>query len=92
MNSSSTFSNSKNLPVLLDQRVLGLDEDAHERLAVEVRHRADDRQAADELGDEPELQQVLGQHLPEQLADVLVLRAADVGAEADALARRRGSR
>ena len=40
---------------LADERVLRLGEHAHEHLAVELAHRADDRQAADELGDEPEL-------------------------------------
>src|SRR5207237_1511656 len=69
------------LAVLLHQGVLGLDEDAHERLLVEVRHGADDRQAADELGDQTELQQVLGQDLGEDDAEVLLVRAANVGAE-----------
>ena len=72
------------LLVLTQQRVLRLDEDPHQRVVVEVVHRADDREPADELGDEPELQEVLGEHLAEELADVLVLGAADVGAEADA--------
>ena len=36
--------------------------------------RGDDRQAADELGDQAVLHQVLGQHLAEELADVLLLR------------------
>ena len=47
---------------------------------------ADDRQAADELGDEAELEQVLGQDVAEQVAEVLLAGLADVGAEADALA------
>ena len=72
------------LLVLLEQRVLRLDEDAHERVLVEVVHRADDRQPADELGDEPELQQVFGQDAGEQPADVLLVGLADVGAEANA--------
>src|SRR5437588_1502235 len=74
------------LVVLLHQRVLRLDEDAHERFLVEVRHRADDGQPADELGDQPELEEILGKHLRQDRAEVLLLRAADVGAEADALA------
>src|SRR5205823_243862 len=74
------------LAVLLDQRVLGLDEDADQRFLVEVGHRADDRKAADELGDETELEEVLGQHLGQDRAEVLLLRTADVGAEADPLA------
>src|SRR5262245_53184108 len=43
------------LAVLLRQGVLRLDEDLHERLAVEAVHRTDHRQAADELGDQAEL-------------------------------------
>ena len=46
---------------------------------------ADDRQTADELGDEPELQQVLGQHPGEQLAHVPLVLALDLRAEAHAL-------
>ena len=73
------------LLVLLHQRVLRLDEDAHERVLVEVVHDADDREAADELGDEPELEEVLGQHVGEQARRAPgVVAAADVGAEADA--------
>src|SRR5258708_998209 len=45
--------------VLLHERVLGLGEDANDVLLVEVLQRDDDRQAADELRDEPVLQQVL---------------------------------
>ena len=87
VNSSSTSSNSKNLLVLLDQRVLGLDEDADQRLAGRGCDTAPmTGQAADELGDEAELEQVLGQHLAEEVAEVLLVGAADVGAEADALA------
>src|SRR5215471_8714882 len=73
------------LLVLLQQRVLRLDEDADERLLIEAVHGADDGQTADELGDQPELQQVLGQHVGEDRAEVLLLRLADVGAEADAV-------
>ena len=58
----------EHLAVLLDQRVLRLGEDLDQRLAIEAAHRADHRQAADELGDQAELEQVLGQHLGEQLA------------------------
>src|SRR5258706_4803915 len=43
------------LLVLLDQRVLGLGEDADDVLLVEVVQRDDDGQAADELRDEPVL-------------------------------------
>ena len=51
---------------LLQQRVLRLHEDAHQRVLVEVVHGADDGETADELRDQAELQQVLGQHAAEQ--------------------------
>src|SRR5205814_4581248 len=73
------------LAVLLDQRVLGLDEDAHESLLVEIGYRADDGQTAHELGDEPELEDVLGQDLRQDRAEVLLVGSPDVGAEPDAL-------
>ena len=73
------------LLVLLHQRVLRLDEDAHQRVLVEVVHDADDGQPADELGNQTELQQVFGQHVGEEAPSlVVVVAAADVGAEADA--------
>jgi hypothetical protein len=73
------------LPVLLHERVLRLREDVDKRLLVQIVHVGDDGEPPDELGDEPVLQQVLGEHLAERLADVLLLASADVGAEADAL-------
>src|SRR5262249_27967571 len=72
--------------VLLDDRVLGLDEDADERFLVEIGHGTDDRKAADEFRDEPELEEILGRQLTEELTEVLVGAAVNVGAEADALA------
>src|SRR5207245_2722102 len=73
------------LAVLLDERVLRLDEDAHERLLVEAGDGADHRQPSDELGDEAELEQVLGQDLGQRLTQVAVAGATNDGAEADAL-------
>src|SRR5205807_2554741 len=70
---------------LLGQGVLRLHEDPDERLLVEAVDGADDRQPADELGDEPELEQVLRQHLGQDGAEVLLVGPADVGPEADAL-------
>ena len=61
-------------------------------VAVQVGHGPDDRQAAHELGDQPELQQVLGQHLGQQVAFAALLGPADVGPEADALPAQRGCR
>ena len=71
--------------VLLDQGVLGLDQDPDQGRPVQVGDRPDHRQPADELGDQPELEQVLGQHLGQQVALAPVLGPADVGPEADAL-------
>ena len=59
VNSSSTSSNSKNFWYCLTSAFLGSTRISDERLLVEVGHRADDRQAADELGDQAELEEVL---------------------------------
>src|SRR4051794_35498689 len=48
------------LGVLLYQCVLRLDQDLDQRRLVEIEERRDDRQAADELGDQAELEQILG--------------------------------
>jgi hypothetical protein len=81
------------LLVLLDQGVLRLGEDLDERLLVEVADTgADDGQAADELGDEAELQQVLGQHLGEEVAEVLLVAALRMSAPKPTPLRRGGSR
>src|SRR5690606_27265432 len=69
--------------VLLDERVLRLGEDVHEGDLVERGDRSHDGQPADELGDEPELVQVFGQHLAEEVH--VVALAVQRGAEADAL-------
>ena len=69
--------------VLLGQGVLRLDEDLHQRFLEQRRHRAHDGQAADELGDQAELDQVLGEHVAQDLAVVAVL-AVHLGAEPDA--------
>ena len=51
-----------------------------------LRHRAHHREPADELGDEPELDQVLGQDVAQDLAVTRLGAPADLGPEADALA------
>src|SRR5699024_5047348 len=56
--------------VLLDQRVLRLGEDAHQRRSVQRGDSGQHGQATDELRDQPELQQVLGHDV---LDDVLLL-------------------
>ena len=65
---------AEHLLVLLDQAVLRLDEDLHERVAVEAADGTDHRQATDELGDHAELHEVFGQHLGEQFARITVDR------------------
>ncbi len=71
--------------VLLRKSVLRFGEDAYQVFLAELMDIADDREPTDELGDEPELEQVLGEHLREQLADVPLVLALDLGAEAYAL-------
>src|SRR6185295_14061625 len=74
------------LPVLLHQRVLRLAEDAHQRTLVELLQRGDDGEPADELGDHPELEQVLGLDVLEQLGEVPLLLLLDVRPEAEGAA------
>ena len=71
--------------VLLAQRVLGLGEDGHQGLLVELLQGDDDRQAADELRDQAELEQVLGLDLLKDLGEVALLDLLDVRAEAEHL-------
>ena len=71
------------LLVLLHERVLRLREDVDQRVFVQLVQRRQHRQAADELRDQAELEQVLRLHLLEQLAELEVLLALDVGAEAE---------
>src|SRR3954465_6002969 len=61
------------LLVLLHQAVLRLRQDVDERVLVELVERRDDRQAADELRDQPEFEQILGLHLAEQIAELELL-------------------
>ena len=56
------------LAVLLGERVLRLGEHPNQRLLVEVVDRGDHGEPADELGDEPEADEVLGHHLGDDLA------------------------
>src|SRR5437763_10206132 len=53
--------------VLLDERVLRFLEDLDEIFPPELVHRRDDREPADELGDQPEVKEILGHYLREQL-------------------------
>src|SRR5690606_25222585 len=73
------------LLILLRQRVLRLGENLHERVLVELLERCDDRQTADELRNEPVLDQVLRLDVLQHLADVAarLLMALDLGDEPD---------
>src|SRR5690606_14771799 len=73
------------LPELLADRVARLGQDLDQGGLVELLEGGDHRQAADELGDQAELDQVLGLDLGQDLADLeLALGALELGAEADA--------
>src|SRR5207244_8738061 len=69
--------------ILLDQGVLGLGEDADQRRLVEVVESGEHRQAADELRDEAELQEVLRLNLAEEVALAAILGPSDAPREAD---------
>src|ERR1700676_797899 len=75
---------AKHLVILLDQRILGLDQNLNQRCVVEFFQRGDDRQAANELGNQAELDQILGLGLSQQPAQVLaVVGTQHLGAEAN---------
>ena len=67
--------------VLLHQCVLRLGQDLHERVLVQVGHRRDDGQAADELGDQTELDQVFRHDLGEVVLGVDLGLGVHLGAE-----------
>src|ERR1700730_9224082 len=73
-------------PVLLDQGVARLGEDEDEGLAVEVVHAGDDRQAAHELGDHAELEQILGHDLFERVRREVIVLHPEHGAKAPPVA------
>src|SRR5262249_48250788 len=66
------------------QRVLRLDQDADEVVLQQRVEHADHRQAADELGDHPELDQVLALDLAEEVLGLLLVLRAHAGVVADA--------
>jgi len=73
--------------VLLDQGVLRLGEDLDQGFLVEVLQGRDDRQTADELGDQAEAQHVLRLDLAQDFAGPALVRIGHLGAEADRGAR-----
>ena len=70
--------------VLLDDGVLRLGENLHQRRFVEVLERRHHRQAADEFGDQAEAQQVFGLELAQHRTGAAVVDRFHFGAEADA--------
>src|SRR5690349_12834433 len=73
------------LLVLLDEGVARLGEDLDERLAVELAHAGDEREAPDELGDQAELREVLGTDLGQEVVGLALGGAAHLGGEAQRL-------
>src|SRR5579884_174921 len=73
------------LLVLAREGILRLAEDAHQGRLVELLQRGNHGQPPDELGDQPELQQVLGLHLLEELPHGPLVLATDIGAKAHSL-------
>src|SRR4029078_4690450 len=69
--------------VLLDQRVLGLDQNLLERGLVQILERGDNRQTADEFGDQAIFEQVLRLDFAEDFALLAILGGDYLGAEAD---------
>src|SRR6266545_1712071 len=66
---------------LLDQAVLRFGQDIDERFLVQLVECGEDRQPADELRDEAELEEVFRLHELEQLAELEFFLRLDVGAE-----------
>ena len=73
------------LHVLTRDGVARLRQDLDERRLVELVQRADDRQPADELGDQAVLDQILRLELLERRADVAAAQRLHVGLEAERL-------
>ncbi len=70
--------------ILLGERVLGLREDLHQLLLVQLVQGRENRQTPDEFRDQTVMDQVLGLHGPQHLANLLgIVLALDLGAEAD---------
>ena len=68
---------------MLDQGVLGFGQNIHQRILVQFIEGGDDRQPADEFGDQTEFQKVLGLYVAQDLAGLAFVRGAHVGAKTD---------
>ena len=86
MKESFTPSISNSRPYCLTSAFFGLVRISTSAALVEVLQRRHHRQAADELGDQAEPQQILGLDLAQDRAGAALVRAAHLGAEADARA------
>src|ERR1700760_3517606 len=69
--------------ILLDQRVLRIGEDLLQRSLVQVLERGDDRQTADEFGDQAVLQEVFRFDVTENLASTAIFRRHHLRGETD---------
>src|SRR5262249_9339507 len=69
--------------VLLDQGILGLDQDLLERSLIEILKRRHDWEAANEFRDQAIFQQVLRLDFPEDLTLLAILRRHHFGSKAD---------
>src|ERR1700736_866980 len=74
--------------ILLHQSVLRIGQNLLERNFIEILQRGDHRQAADELGNQAVLQQILGLDVTEDLAGAAIFRRQHLSRETD---RRRAS-
>src|SRR5213592_2570612 len=73
------------LLVLPGEGVLRFLQDADQRRLVELLKGGDDREPAHEFGDQPELEQVLGLHLVQEVAHAALVLTPYIGAEAHSL-------
>src|SRR5216684_1536224 len=69
--------------ILLHQRVLRIGQNLLQRSFVEILQRGDHRQAADELGDQAVLQEILGLDVTEDFAGAAILRRQHLRGKAD---------
>src|SRR5579872_3460226 len=69
--------------ILFDERVLRLSQDLLKRILVEILKGRDDRQTADEFGNEAEFQQILRLDLAKDLACSSVVGRLNLGGKAD---------
>ena len=69
--------------ILLDEGVLGLGQNVDQHRLVEIVEGRHDRQPADEFGNQPEFQQILGFEILQDFSGFALLGPPHLGAEAD---------